>query len=265
MRICYWSIAWGQYSYILQSLVKSYNDIGLNPENFHVFCDQNLKFCVNHGLDPKIELDKLQFFKFFYLKNQVQKLDYDVFVFIDADHLFVRKPEIEIEQILSDGSDWHSFLESPVNSEKTQRQDWWGINNIDLVKYFIDLGINQTEIRNTNGGFWICKKHFINEAFDLAFKCHNYLKSKNHIVPEEVSIGYISHLTNNPKQRYAEKYLNYWASDWTGNFLNQIPQNRHWEWVSYMTNEKFLVNPAIVHGMRSKNALIENGRNILTN
>lgn len=264
MKICYWSIAWGQYSYILQSLVKSYKDVGLKYD-FHVFSDQNLKFAINHPLDSKIELDRLQFFKFFYLKDQVQKLDYDIFVFIDADHFFVKAPEIEIEDIISDGSPWHSFLESPVNSEKTQRGDWWNIKNADLVRYFNDLGVNEKEIRNTNGGFWICKKEFINEAFNLAFKCHNYLKIKNHIVPEEVSIGYISHLTNNPKQRYAEKYLDYWASDWTGNFLNQIPQNRYWEWVSYMTNEKFLVNPSIVHGMRSKNALIENGKNILTN
>ena len=32
-----------------------------------------------------------------------------------------------------------------------------------------------------------------------------------------------------------------------------------------MTMEKFIINPAIVHGMRSKNALIEYGKNILTN
>lgn len=264
MKVCYWSIAWGQYSYILQSLLKSYKDVGLTND-FHVFSDKELKFAINHKLDPCIALDRLQFFKFFYLKDQMRELDYDVFVFIDADHFFVKKPDINIEEILSDGAPWHSFLESPVNSNKTQRGDWWGITNSNLVRYFTDLGVKEAEIRNTNGGFWICKKDFINEAFDLAFKCHNYLKSKNHIVPEEVSIGYISHLTNNPKQRYAEKYFDYWASDWTGNFLDQMPQNRYWEWVSYMTNERHLVNPAIVHSMRSKNALIENGRNILTN
>lgn len=264
MRICYWSIAWGNYSYILQSLVESYKNAGMT-EDFHVFSDKNLKFAINHQLDQSIELDRLQFFKFFYLKNQIQKLDYDAFVFIDADHFFVRQPEINPNQILSDGSSWHSFLESPVNSHKTQRQDWWNVRNSDLVTYFNDLGVSQNEIRNTNGGFWICKKEFINEAFNLAFKCFNYLKSKDHIVPEEVCISYISHLTNNPKQRYAEKYLDYWASDWTGNFSNIIPQNKYWEWISYMTNERFLINPAIVHAMRSKNALIEYGKNVLTN
>jgi len=262
MKICYWSIAWGSYNYILQTLLKSFKDVGMK-EDFHIFSDMKLKYAHNHDLIASIELDKLQFFKFHYLK-EISKLDYDIFVFIDADHFFVKKPEITIEEILNEDG-WHSFLESPVNSNKTKRKDWWGIENEDLVKYFHELGVTEEEIRNTNGGFWICKKEFVNQAFDLAFKCHNYLKSKNHIVPEEVSIGYISHMTKNPKNRYAEKYFNYWASDWTNNFLNQIPQNRYWQWVSYMTNEIFLINPAIVHAMRSKNALINDGKNILTN
>ena len=263
MRVCYWSISWGQYSYILQSLLKSFKDVGMT-EDFHIFSDKELKYVHNHKLIPTIGLDQLQFFKFHYLK-EIAKLDYDVFVFIDADHFFVRKPDVTIEEILN-GDPWHSFLESPVNSIKTQRGDWWSIKNQDLVKYFQELGVTSKEIRNTNGGFWICKKDFINEAFDLAFKCHNYLKSKNHTVPEEVSIGYISHIASkNIQNRFAEKYFNYWGSDWTGNFNGILPEDKTWEWVSYMTMEKFIINPPIVHGMRSKNALIEYGKNVLTN
>jgi len=263
MKICYWSIAWGQYSYILQSLLKSFKDVGMT-EDFHIFSDRELKYAKNHNLIDTIQLDQLQFFKFHYLK-EIAKLDYDIFVFIDADHFFVRKPDIGIEEILN-GDPWHSFLESPVNSIKTQRQDWWGIKNQDLVKYFQELGVVSNEIRNTNGGFWICKKDFANQAFDLAFKSHNYLKLKNHTVPEEVSIGYISHMSSKDiRNRFAEKYFNYWASDWTTNFSGILPKDKTWEWVSYMTMEKFIINPAIVHGMRSKNALLEYGKNILTN
>ena len=263
MKICYWSIAWGQYSYILKALLKSFKDVGMEND-FHVFCDKELKYAKNHKLISSIQLDNLQFFKFHYLK-EIAKLDYDIFVFIDADHFFIKKPDISIEEILN-GDPWHSFLESPINSTKTQRADWWSIKNQDLIKYFKELGVVSNEIRNTNGGFWICKKDFINEAFDLAFKAHNYLKLQNHTVPEEVSIAYISHIASkNIENRFAEKYFNYWASDWTSNFNNIIPKNQPWEWVSYMTMEKFIINPAIVHAMRSKNALIEYGKNILTN
>jgi hypothetical protein len=263
MKICYWSIAWGEYSYILQSLLKSYNDVGLKND-FHVYSDKKLKYCINHELNKSIELDKLQFFKFNYLKKELSKLNYDIFVFIDADHFFVRKPEIKIEDILGEDN-WHSFLESPVNSYRTQRQDWWGIPNYHLVKYFKELGVKTEEIRNTNGGYWICRKNFINSACDLAFNCHEYLKSNFFIVPEEVSVGYISHMVSkNQEKRYAENYLDYWASDWTSNFGNILPENRPWIWTSYMTNERFKVNPSLVHAMRSKNALIKFGKNILT-
>jgi hypothetical protein len=263
MKVCYWSVAWGRYSYILQSLLKSFNDVGMT-DDFHVFSDIKLKYAQNHDLINSIELDRLWFFKFYYLK-EISKLDYDTFVFIDADHFFIRKPDLSIEEILN-GDDWHSFLESPINSFKTLRQDWWGIKNQDLIKYFRELGVKSEEIRNTNGGFWICKKDFATKAFELAFESHNFLKSKNHIAPDEISIGYISHLVSkNISNRFAEKYFNYWASDWTNNFNEIIPQDRYWEWVSYMTLEKIMINPAIVHAMRSKNALIQNGKNILTN
>lgn len=263
MKICYWSISWGSYSYMLQSLVNSFKRVG-QEEDFHVFSDKKLKLAINHELNPNIILDNLQFFKFYYLKEEISKLNYDIFVFIDADHFFVRKPNINVNDIL--GSDpWHSFLESPINSITTKRNDWWQIKNHNLVKYFKQLGIENDEIRNTNGGFWICRKEFIEKAFELAFKCHNFLRSNNHIVPEEVSISYISHLSKNIKNRYAEKYFDYWASDWTGAFANSLPKNINWEWTSYMTLEKHLVNPAIVHGMRSKDYLLNDGRIILTN
>jgi hypothetical protein len=189
-------------------------------------------------------------------------MDYDIFVFIDADHFFVRKPEIKIEDILSD-SPWHSFLESPINTTKTQRTDWWGIPNQYLVQSMRFNGVNSAEIRNTNGGFWICTKEFIEQAHFFAYKFHNYLKSNNYTVPEEVSIGYISHLMSPIlKDRYLENYKNYWASDWTENFKDVIPVDKEWEYTSYMTFEKIKVKPAIVHAMRSKKALVENGKKI---
>ncbi len=260
-KICYWSISWGDYDYMVQSLVNSFKDVGME-EDFVTFTEKPINNCINYRLDNSINLDKLQFFKFEYLKNKMKQMDYDIFVFIDADHFFVRKPEIKIEDILSD-SPWHSFLESPINTTKTQRTDWWGIPNQYLVQSMRFNGVNSAEIRNTNGGFWICTKEFIEQAHFFAYKFHNYLKSNNYTVPEEVSIGYISHLMSPIlKDRYLENYKNYWASDWTENFKDVIPVDKEWEYTSYMTFEKIKVKPAIVHAMRSKKALVENGKKI---
>lgn len=261
-KICYWSISWGDYDYMVQSLVNSFQNVGMK-EDFITFTEKPVKNCINYRLDQSIELDKLQFFKFEYLKNKMQQMDYDIFVFIDADHFFVRKPEIEIEDILAN-SPWHSFLESPINKNITQRQDWWSIPNHHLVRCMKQSGVLSEEIRNSNGGFWICNKHFINQAYSLAYEFHNYLKSNGFTVPEEVSIAYLSHLMSpHLEDRYLEKFTNYWASDWTEVFKDKLPEDKEWEYTSYMTFEKIRVKPAIVHAMRSKKALIENGKNQL--
>jgi hypothetical protein len=261
-KICYWSISWGDYDYMCQSLVSSFKEVGMS-EDFITFTEKPIKNCINYRLDNSIENDKLQFFKFEYLKQKMQKMDYDIFVFIDADHFFLRKPEIKIEDILLD-SPWHSFLESPVNMQNTQRQDWWGIPNFNFVNFMRANGVITREIRNTNGGFWICDKKFINQASELAYKFHNYLKSNGFIVPEEVSIAYLSHIVSPIlKDRFLENYTNYWASDWTEIFKDKIPEDKEWEYSSYMTYDKIKVKPAIVHAMRSKKALIERGKNQL--
>jgi hypothetical protein len=261
-KICYWSISWGDYDYMLQSLVASFKEVGMS-EDFITFTEKPIKNCINYRLDSDIENDRLQFFKFEYLKRKMQEMDYDIFVFIDADHFFVRKPEIEIQDILKD-SPWHSFLESPINMQNTQRSDWWGIPNFHFVNFMRHNGVLSNEIRNTNGGFWICNKNFINQASDLAYQFHNYLKSNGFTVPEEVSIAYLSHLMSPIiKDRFLENYTNYWASDWAEIFKDKLPEDKEWEYTSYMTYEKIKVRPAIVHAMRSKKALIENGKNQL--
>lgn len=263
MKICYWSIAWGDYAYMVQALVSSFRQVGFK-EDFVVFCDKKIKGATNFEIDKSIELDQLQFFKFEYLKNKMKHMDYDLFVFIDADHFFVRAPTLSPLDLLKDNSPWHSFLESPINTAKTQRPDWWGIKNKDLTNYFRALGVISREIRNTNGGFWMCKKNFIEEACTLAKVSHIYLKEKGHSVPEEVSIGYISnYISADNSYRFSEKYLEYWGSDWTEAFKDKLPDGNKWNLVSYMTNENLLVNPAIVHAMRSKSALVEYGKNIL--
>jgi len=262
-KICYWSISWGDYDYMCQSLVKSFKDVGMT-EDFITFTEKPIKDCINYRLDPSINLDQLQFFKFEYLKRRMQEMDYDIFVFIDADHYFVRKPEISPLDVIQD-SPWHSFLESPINSEKTKRPDWWQVPNHIMETFMRKSGVLSKEIRNSNGGFWICQKEFIDQATVLAYEFHNKLRHYNIIVPEEVSIAYLSHLMSpRLEDRFLENFTNYWASDWTETFKDTVPNDREWEYTSYMTYEKILVKPAIVHAMRSKKALVELGKKYLS-
>lgn len=258
-KFCYWTISWGDYDYISQSMIDSAREVGVK-ENFYAFTEKPIKNCINYPLNKNITLDQLQFFKFEYLKNEIQKLDYDYFVFIDADHYFVRKPELSPFDIIQD-SPWHSFLESPINLPETKRPDWWQVPNHIMETFMRKNGVLSKEIRNSNGGFWICQKEFIEQACILAYEFHNKLRQYNIIVPEEVSIAYLSHLMSpRIEDRFLENFTKYWASDWTETFKDKIPEDIEWEYTSYMTYNKIKVNPAIVHAMRSKNALIKKSK-----
>jgi len=262
-KYCYWSISWGDYDYIAQTMVNSARQVGVE-EDFIIFSEKQLNNCTNLRLNPNIHLDQLQFFKFEYLKEELSKFDYEYFIFIDADHFFVRKPLIPIDEIMR-GSPWHSFLESPINSYETQRRDWWGIPNGLLENFMRRFGVLSHEIRNSNGGFWICHKDFIKDAHNLAYKFHHEFAIIEKKPPEEVSIAYLSHLMS-PKieDRFVERFFDYWGADWTENFKDTLPENRPWEYTSYMTYKKYKINPAIVHAMRSKNALIEKSKILLS-
>lgn len=261
MKTLIWSVAWGDYRYMLQSLVGSIRDVGIN-DDILVFTDEPIKLCKRQSIINNIELDFKQYWKFHYLRA-IKDLDYDLFVFIDSDHFFVRKPSITFSDVI--GSDpWHSFLESPINSTETKRGDWWGVPNNIMVKIYSHFGVNQNIIYNSNGGFWICKKSFIDHAANTGLLFRDYQRPFNFDLPEEVAIAIMSHLfSKDYSNRFHKKYLDYWASEWTGSLKDSVPDGQSWVFEEYMTHKKSEINPAIVHAMRSKPFLINNGKNII--
>lgn len=261
MKTLIWSVAWGEYRYMLQSLMKSIRDVGIQHDIL-TFTDQPLTGVVSCKTDDKIELDFKQYWKFHYLRK-LKALDYDLFVFIDSDHFFVRKPSKDFSEII--GSDpWHSFLESPINSPRTRRGDWWGVQNPAMVQLYRGFGVNQREVYSTNGGFWMCKRDFIEHASSTGFLFRDFQKGKGLDLPEEVAISVLSHLFSlDYSNRFHYRYMDIWASEWTGVMKDKVPDGSFWDFQEYMTMETKNVNPAIVHAMRSKSSLVDHGKKIL--
>lgn len=260
MKTLIWSVAWGDYRYMLQNLMSSIRSVGIEHDIL-TFSDEPIAQVMSCEMDKNIHLDQTQYWKFEYL-NKIASLDYDVFVFIDSDHHFVRKPRLDFHELLS-GDPWHSFLESPLNNYSTTRSDWWGVQNADMVKMWRDFGVHQKVVYNTNGGFWVCKKEFAKQAKDTVYLFREFQSKKGLNLPEEVPIGVLSHMFSmDYEKRLHENLIDIWASEWTGVLENIIPDGRPWEFVEYMTGSKFRINPSIVHAMRSKNALVQSGRQI---
>lgn len=260
MKTLVWSVAWGDYRYMMQSLMSSIKDVGVECDLL-AFSDQPLSEIVSCEIDKNIELDFKQYWKFHYLEK-IKDLDYDVFVFIDSDHYFVRKPSKNFSEIVGEDP-WHSFLESPINSLETKRPDWWGVPNATMAELYKGFGVNQKTVYSTNGGFWICKKNFASHAAKVGLMFRDFQKSKGFNLPEEVAIAVLSHMfSKNYENRFHKNYLDIWASEWTGALKDKIPAGSPWIFQEYMTHEQSEVNPAIVHAMRSKQALVEKGKMI---
>jgi hypothetical protein len=133
-----------------------------------------------------------------------------------------------------------------------------------MVKLYQDFGVIQKTAYSTNGGFWMCKKGFARHAAATAARFKNFQRINGMDLPEEVFVAILSHMFSTEYQdRFHSNYEDIWASEWTGALSDKIPDGSPWEFQEYMTNAKKIVNPAIVHAMRSKNALVSKGKQVL--
>jgi hypothetical protein len=241
---------------MLQTLVNSFHEVGMEND-FICFSDTEITNCIYKELNKDIRLSTSNyFFKLEYL-NELTSFNYKYYVFLDADSFFVRKPQTNPSDLLLNNKPWFCFLESPINSLNTKRPDWWSVPNSVLELNFRKLGVISREIRNMNAGFWICQKEFIPTALNLAKSCFQLFSNQGFNITEEIPMSYIAnYLYPDDTSLHLEKYTDYWCSDWIGNFKDKIPDDVKWIMVDYMTNKKFIVNPAIVHAMRSDSALI---------
>ena len=93
--------------------------------------------------------------------------------------------------------------------------------------------------------------------FNLAFDFWEFSRARGFVFTEEPLLAYAMHmLCGNPYVHTLRSTSDLWASDWTGRFADVLPDGKPWNFVDYFTGEEFEVNPAIVHAMRSKSALV---------
>lgn len=255
MSFCYWSIAYGSHASMMMSVITSARKCGVK-EDFHVWTDRNIPGAISHpcGIFNK----ELYLFKFRFLLNEVSKLNYDYFVWLDADNYFVRHPGDGTYDGLLRENKWFVQMESDCTSPFVKREDWWGCP----IKWYPLLlrysGVKSEKVYNTNAGFWIVRKDAIREFYDRTMQFHEFCRSKLHLVnfTEEPPLAFIGHFVDDIEQNTLRETSDIWASDWTGNYANALPTGDHWDFEDYMSGEKRRVNPAIVHAMRSKRLLV---------
>lgn len=257
-RYCYWSVVDGDYSPMMAAVIHSAREVGVFRD-FHVWSDQPVAGAIHH---PAGRFDKWGcLFKLFFLRDAVSKLNYDYFIWLDSDMWFVRNPGDPLR--LMRGSPLHIALEGDLTRPENLRQEWWECPNPLFVQLMHQRGVRSHRIFNVNGGLFIIHRDAIDTVYRLAFDFWQFCKAQGFTFNDEPLLAYAMHmLCGNPYAHTLRESLDFWASDWTGNFKDRIPTNEPWWFCDYFTNERISVNPAIVHAMRSKPALTDLGRSI---
>ena len=254
-ELCFWSIGDGQHSHMLQTLVNSFRAVGMQ-EDFHVISDREIAGAITHKV---ASFDKsCYWFKFTFLQQVIKNLDYDYCVFLDADNYFVRKPPPLLD--LMQGSPVHAFLESDCTLP-SPRPEWHRCPLPIYVDIMRECGITQEAMYNVNGGLFIVKHSAIDLVCELAedFWKHSFLRG--YVFTDEPPLAYVVQmLCKDSSLHLLRDHTNVWCSDWLGCFEGRVPDGKEWIFKDYMKNEIFTVNPAIVHALKSKEALVVAGR-----
>jgi len=253
---CYWTVAFGEkHAKMAYVLVDSARKAGVTAD-FHVYTDylKEIPTATVHD-SGKIEIGKYMF-KFHFLKEQVSKLNYDYYVFLDTDNYFTKNPG-DLVEFMGDDKIFVQ-MENDCSPYRSKRQDWWSCPIADYGKFLREQGAISDTYYNTNAGFFIVAKTAINEFYERTTKFFDAGHKRGYSgFTEEPALAFVGHVMQNPKKRLFEDTCWLWASDWTGQWKDTLPEYKEWQFEDYMSGDKYPVKPCIVHAMRSKDAMIK--------
>jgi hypothetical protein len=158
------------------------------------------------------------------------------------------------------GSPMHVSLESDLCSSQNRRQDWWECPNRRFAELMWAKGVQSQAIFNVNGGFIVVHRDVIGTLSSLTYDFWKWCQTQGYLFNDEPLLAYAMHrLCGDLHLHTLRETADVWASDWTGRFRDKLPDGRPWWSTDYFTGKRTRINPAIVHAMRSKDALVQAG------
>jgi hypothetical protein len=182
-KYCYWSVTDGRYGAMMEHCVRTARRSGVFKE-FHVLTDRPLAGCECYDA---YQLDKADgLFKLHYLKVGMSKLNFDFFIWLDADPVFLRNP-VDIVAPLS-----HAPMHVPLEvnlSAMTEDRDWHGRSCFRLRDLYRRAGI-VNPVYLSQSAFWIVHRDAIDEVYELATQFLNQAKKAGLAVNVNEALSY---------------------------------------------------------------------------
>lgn len=224
----------------MKNCVRSARAAGVFKE-FHVLTDRPLEGCECYDA---YECDKAQgLFKLHYLKVGMSRLNFDCFIWLDADTLFLRNP-VDILGALR-RSPIHVPLQLNL-AELSADREYNGVSCFKLRQLYLGAGV-LNEPYASSSAFWIIRREAIEAVYDLAFQFVNSAREKGMTVSVDAALGYAMQLLcADPEAHHIMQHPELWgAAEPGGDALcegngNPGPQTRP-------VGQTGPVRPAIVH------------------
>ena len=116
-----------------------------------------------------------------------------------------------------------------------------------------ESGVTSEKIYNVNGGFIIVKREAIETICALADDFWDYAVRNKVGFNDEPLWAYAAHmLCADPEKHLKKRNFDIWATDWTGQFKEHLPDGKEWLFKDYMRYDEYHINPAIIHLVKSK-------------
>ena len=224
-------------------------------EDLHVFSTEPIDGAINHPISASLpwnnHLAKADF------ARELTDLDVDFVVWLDTDNFFVRHPG-DLSRFIRDNPLWYGFEADITLPNKTKEDGWYYKKHEYVVDLFRKEGVTSEKVWSGNGGLYMLRRDSINSIADEMHDIHNRWRrgpwpaSNDEVILACLAAKYVK----DPELNTPDQFIgDFWACDWANVFRDQLPRGEDWTYTDWMYGWKKIINPAIVHCMRSKHLM----------
>jgi hypothetical protein len=231
---------------MMEACVRSARDAGVFKD-FNVMTDRPIPGCEcydSHKVEKSFGL-----FKLIYLKSAISKLNYDYFIWIDADSIFVNNPGSPLVAMRS------SPIHAPLNEKLSMTPELLledGLTCKQLSALMQHHGLTNPAYSSTSA-FWIIHHDAIDTVYDLALEFFHKAKSEGSILQISSILGYaMQMLCGNPEAHRRRRNPDLWATDFHNVAPNSIEDDQQWRYRDMFCSDEQFINPGIIHVPRRK-------------
>lgn len=221
INYCYWSIGTKEHRYLLVDTIHSAREAGVY-EPFHVFTDELIDLPQVDCYETNDFKTEDGIFKLIHLSEGLAKLNYDFFIWVDADHRFNSRPR-NLLRLLADDP-LHVPLFARIVSDPKSAQAQYSLE--EMMPW---VGHRQGVVHGMRQGtsaFWIIHHDAIRVVVDLVASFRENFRRFYSKCPLDLSLTYAMHmLTVEPERHRQSEAPDLWGEESGISPQNQSPKN----------------------------------------